>query len=64
VGIFAFGAVPQVGKHLHDPFFVQPYIGEWSSTLESARVECGDRAETELMLGSSALPWLPCSALD
>lgn len=64
VGIFAFGAVPQVGRHLHDPFFEQPYIGEWSSTLESARVECGDRAETELVLGSSALPWLPCSALD
>lgn len=64
VGIFAFGATPQVGRHLHDPFFVQPYIGEWSSTLESARVECGNRAETELSLGSSALPWLPCSALD
>lgn len=64
VGIFTFGAIPQVGKHLHDPFFVQPYIGEWSSTLESARVECGDRAETGLMLGSRALPWLPCSALD
>lgn len=64
VGIFAFGAVPQIGKHLNDPFFEQPYIGEWSSTLEAARAECGERAETELVLGSRALPWLPCSALD
>jgi hypothetical protein len=64
VGIFAFAAVPQMGKHLHDPFFVQPYVGDWSSTLESARNECSARSEDALASGSSALPWLPCHALD
>jgi hypothetical protein len=64
VGIFAFAAVPQLGKHLHDPFFVQPYVGDWSSTLDSARDECSARSADGLSSGSSALPWLPCHALD
>jgi hypothetical protein len=63
VGIFAFAAAPQFDKNLRDPFFTQPFVGNWRSTLNDARREC-EQAVIANPLATSAIPWLPCSAID
>jgi hypothetical protein len=63
VGIFAFAAAPQVDKNLRDPFFTQPFVGDWRSTLDDARREC-EQAVIVNPSATSAIPWLPCTAID
>lgn len=65
IGIFSFSATPLLNKSLKDPFFVQPFVGDWASVVDDARAEClvqgGEFVHPE---GTSDTFSLPCVALD
>jgi hypothetical protein len=65
VGFFSFSAAPLVGKNLHDPFFVQPYVGNWSQALDDAQMQCRDLVDGDVHItGASEMFTLPCNAID
>lgn len=65
VGFFSFSTAPLVDKNLHDPFFVQPYVGNWSQALDDAQMQCGSLVDGDVhILGTSEMFTLPCYAID
>jgi len=65
VGIFAFSSMPLLNKSLEDPFFVQPFVDDWSAALDEAIMRCArSDIDTINISGPSESFVLPCDAID